>query len=289
MKRILFSYRKMFIAATIVIAQFLTVPINECFSQQPDNKSTNADTGNFTINGILLNKDGTPIKGKEVYIFHVQDGRAYAALKSGGGYADPSGKSDAAGKFTIKFGSKFIEALLSKKYTVGIHDDKNDKPASMQKDDMMVEFGLDVFDKKAKIFDVGKLILDNDKLMKAVVEQSQPRSKVFEIRGTFVDAGGKPLKDLMVLLMAVTDEKPGYTFPNKKGQFDATSKSDGSLSLSVNEKDLGDWKEFTLLVSPPGSLGLSRIWVGDKALVFTIDRNTSNTTLDLGRLTVIIK
>jgi len=142
--------------------------IEERLPQQPDTtKSTNADTGSFTIKGVLLNKDGTPIKRREVYIFHVQDGRAYAALKSGGCYQDPSGKSNVRGQFTIKFGLDFINQFESKEYTVGLCDDTEGKKGELMpmcKDDKMVAFGLDVFDKKTKIFDVGKLIFDNEKL-----------------------------------------------------------------------------------------------------------------------------
>ena len=149
--------------------------IEKQFPQQPDTtKSTKADTGSFTIKGVLRNKDGTPIKGREVYIFHAQDGRAFATLKLGGGFSDPSGKSDTTGRFIIKFDIKFTEELpFIKQYTVGIRDDKRHELMPMKKDGQMVAFGLDIFDKKAKMLDVGKLILDNDQLIQELPQSDK--------------------------------------------------------------------------------------------------------------------
>ena len=142
--------------------------IEKRFPQQPDTtKSATADMGSFTIKGVLLNKDGTPIKGEKVYIFHFNDG-ALARWAVGGGYANPSGTSDAKGRFTIKFGTKFIEELPYKEYTVGIIRKRKNAPPMII---VMVAFELDVFDKKTKILDVGKLILDNDELI-----QEPPKS-----------------------------------------------------------------------------------------------------------------
>jgi len=185
MKLVLLSYRKMCVVATIVVARFLTVSINECFPQQPDNKSSVADTGNFTIKGVLLNKDGTPIKGETISILHVQDGRVSGRLSFSDGketYADPSGKSDEKGKFTIQFSTKFIEESPNKEYTIGLRSEEEFKATPMRKlilmhkDNKVFVFGLEFFDKKTKMFEVDKLILNNDKLIFEQPASAKPAS-----------------------------------------------------------------------------------------------------------------
>lgn len=126
-------------------------------ADQPTQSEKTVDN-DYIVTGTLITKDGLPVSGKIVYLFITQGGQAFANLGMINDkiqVVSPSAESDKKGRFKITFGKSFIEKYKNFDYTVGLYDKH---PLPLNKDGIMIVFGLEVFDKKTKNFDIGKVI-----------------------------------------------------------------------------------------------------------------------------------
>lgn len=121
--------------------------------------------GEFLVTGKLVDSAGVPVKDRPVYLLLLQNGKALGnmRLSSKGLEVDmPHGVTDAGGQFQIRFEAGFVAKQAGARvqgFTVGWQ--KGTRLEAAHQEGKVVEFGLDMLNRRTGRLDLGAVALQS--------------------------------------------------------------------------------------------------------------------------------